>query len=105
MGLGNDELDARKWWVLTQGHYHPHIMSTIQEQASKLNQIILAAYTHEPAEELAAQLLQLTPLGLEHILFSDSGSTSVKVGLKMTLGYWNNIGQRADAHCGDAALL
>ncbi|WP_439367448.1 adenosylmethionine--8-amino-7-oxononanoate transaminase [Bradyrhizobium sp. DASA03005] len=81
------------WWVVTHGHCHPHIVSAIQEQAGKLNQIIFAGYTHEPAEELAAQLLQLTPPALEYVFFSDSGSTSVEVALKMALGYWNNIGK------------
>ncbi|WP_370141895.1 adenosylmethionine--8-amino-7-oxononanoate transaminase [Bradyrhizobium yuanmingense] len=92
---GRHIMDAiSSWWVVTHGHCHPHIVSAIQEQASKLNQIIFAGYTHEPAEELAAQLLQLTPPALEYVFFSDSGSTSVEVALKMALGYWNNIGKQ-----------
>ncbi|WP_442868793.1 aminotransferase class III-fold pyridoxal phosphate-dependent enzyme [Bradyrhizobium sp. CCBAU 21362] len=79
---------------MTHGHCHPDIVSAIQEQAGKLNQIIFAGYTHEPAEELAAQLLQFTPPALEYVFFSDSGSTSVEVALKMALGYWNNIGKQ-----------
>ncbi|MEY9104393.1 adenosylmethionine-8-amino-7-oxononanoate aminotransferase [Bradyrhizobium yuanmingense] len=82
------------WWVVTHGHCHPHIVSAIQDQAGKLNQIIFAGYTHEPAEELAVQLLQLTPPALEYVFFSDSGSTSVEVALKMALGYWKNIGKQ-----------
>lgn len=81
------------WWVVTHGHCHPHIVSAIQEQAEKLNQIIFAGHTHEPAEEVAALLLKLAPRGLEYVFFSDSGSTSVEVALKMALGYWNNIGE------------
>jgi adenosylmethionine-8-amino-7-oxononanoate aminotransferase len=81
------------WWVVTHGHCHPHIVSAIQRQAGQLNQIIFAGYTHEPAEELAAALLKLTPRGLDHVFFSDSGSTSVEVALKMALGYWRNIGE------------
>ena len=79
------------WWVVTHGHCHPHIVGAIQRQAEKLNQIIFAGHTHEPAEELAAALLKLTPRGLDHVFFSDSGSTSVEVALKMALGYWHNI--------------
>lgn len=91
---GRHIMDAiSSWWVVTHGHCHPHIVSAIQEQASKLNQIIFAGYTNEPAQELAAQLLQLTPPALEYVFFSDSGSTSVEVALKMALGYWNNIGK------------
>ncbi|MFB6462792.1 adenosylmethionine--8-amino-7-oxononanoate transaminase [Bradyrhizobium tunisiense] len=81
------------WWVVTHGHCQPHIVSAIQEQAGKLNQIIFAGYTHDPAEEVAALLLKLAPRGLDHVFFSDSGSTSVEVALKMAIGYWNNIGE------------
>ncbi|MDA9414119.1 adenosylmethionine-8-amino-7-oxononanoate aminotransferase [Bradyrhizobium sp. CCBAU 25360] len=92
---GRHIMDAiSSWWVVTHGHCHPHIVSAIQDQAGKLNQIIFAGYTHEPAEELAAQLLQLTPPALEYVFFSDSGSTSVEVALKMALGYWSNIGKQ-----------
>ncbi|MDA9421003.1 adenosylmethionine--8-amino-7-oxononanoate transaminase [Bradyrhizobium sp. CCBAU 53380] len=91
---GRHIMDAiSSWWVVTHGHCHQHIVGAIQEQAGKLNQIIFAGYTHEPAEELAAQLLELTPPALEYVFFSDSGSTSVEVALKMALGYWNNIGK------------
>ncbi|MGL1627206.1 aminotransferase class III-fold pyridoxal phosphate-dependent enzyme, partial [Vibrio parahaemolyticus] len=63
-----------------------------QEQAEQLNQIIFAGHTHDPAETVAAQLLKLAPDGLDYVFFSDSGSTSVEVALKMALGYWHNIG-------------
>src|SRR5580704_9852390 len=91
---GRRIIDAiASWWVITHGHCHPHIVNAIQKQAERLNQIIFAGHTHEPAEELAAQLLKLTPRNLEYVFFSDSGSTSVEVALKMALGYWNNIGK------------
>jgi len=91
---GRRIIDAiASWWVVTHGHCHPHIVSAIQKQAEKLNQIIFAGYTHEPAEEVAALLLKLAPRGLDYVFFSDSGSTSVEVALKMALGYWRNIGE------------
>ncbi|MGY3222834.1 adenosylmethionine-8-amino-7-oxononanoate aminotransferase [Bradyrhizobium sp. USDA 4512] len=80
------------WWVVTHGHCHPHIVRAIQDQAEQLNQIIFAGHTHDPAEQVAAQLLKLAPDGLDYVFFSDSGSTSVEVALKMALGYWHNIG-------------
>ncbi|QIG95984.1 MULTISPECIES: adenosylmethionine--8-amino-7-oxononanoate transaminase [unclassified Bradyrhizobium] len=80
------------WWVVTHGHCHPHIVRAIQSQAEQLNQIIFAGHTHDPAEAVAAQLLKLAPDGLDYVFFSDSGSTSVEVALKMALGYWHNIG-------------
>jgi adenosylmethionine-8-amino-7-oxononanoate aminotransferase len=91
---GRRIIDAiSSWWVVTHGHCHQHIVRAIQDQASKLNQIIFAGHTHEPAEKLARALVDLTPEGLDYVFFSDSGSTSVEVALKMALGYWRNIGE------------
>lgn len=81
------------WWVITHGHRHPKIVRAIQEQAGKLDQVIFAGFTHEPAEAVARGLIELAPPGLAHVFFSDSGSTSVEVALKMALGYWKNIGK------------
>jgi adenosylmethionine-8-amino-7-oxononanoate aminotransferase len=91
---GRRIIDAiSSWWVVTHGHCHPNIVSAIQKQAEQLNQIIFAGYTHEPAEQLARSLLKFAPRTLDYVFFSDSGSTSVEVALKMALGYWHNIGE------------
>jgi adenosylmethionine-8-amino-7-oxononanoate aminotransferase len=81
------------WWVITHGHRHPKIVHAIQEQAAKLDQVIFAGFTHEPAEAVARGLIEIAPRGLAHVFFSDSGSTSVEVALKMALGYWKHIGK------------
>ena len=81
------------WWVTTHGHCHPAIMQAIADQAKRLDQIIFAGWTHEPAETVARELLELMPAELTYVFFSDSGSTSVEVALKMALGYWRNIGE------------
>lgn len=80
------------WWVITHGHRHPAIVEAVHEQINKLDQVIFAGCTHEPAERLAAKLVNLAPTGLAHVFYSDSGSTAVEVALKMALGYWRNIG-------------
>lgn len=67
-------------------------MRAIAEQTERLDQMIFAGWTHEPAELLARKLLELMPPSLRYVFFSDSGSTSVEVALKMALGYWRNIG-------------
>jgi adenosylmethionine---8-amino-7-oxononanoate aminotransferase len=91
---GRSFVDAiSSWWVTTHGHCHPRIMAAIREQAGKLDQLIFAGWTHEPAETLARGLVDLTPPELAHVFFSDSGSTSVEVALKMALGYWLNRGE------------
>lgn len=80
------------WWVTTHGHSHPRIMAAVADQAAKLDQIIFAGWTHEPAETLARGLVAMMPRPLDYVFYSDSGSTSVEVALKMALGYWANRG-------------
>ncbi|MGK6320412.1 adenosylmethionine--8-amino-7-oxononanoate transaminase [Sphingomonas sp. DT-204] len=90
---GRRVIDAiSSWWVTTHGHGHPRIMAAIAEQAGKLDQIIFAGWTHEPAETLAHGLTAIMPAELRYVFFSDSGSTSVEVALKMALGFWANTG-------------
>jgi adenosylmethionine---8-amino-7-oxononanoate aminotransferase len=81
------------WWVTTHGHRHPRIMAAIAEQAQTLDQIIFAGWTHEPAEALAHGLRAIMPEALTRIFYSDSGSTSVEVALKMALGFWQHRGE------------
>ena len=84
------------WWVITHGHCHPRIVAAIREQAERLDQVIFAEFTHEAAEEVASRLLKLVPPGPDYVFFSDSGSTSVEVALKMALGYWRHVGESRD---------
>ncbi len=90
---GRTIVDAiSSWWVTTHGHCHPRIMAAIAAQAQRLDQLIFAGWTHEPAEALARELVALMPLTLTRVFYSDSGSTSVEVALKMALGYWAHRG-------------
>jgi len=82
------------WWVVTHGHRHPHIVQAIKDQIDRLDQVIFAGFTHEPAEKLARHLVEITPPELEYVFFSDSGSTSVEVALKMALGFWRHRGAK-----------
>lgn len=82
------------WWVVTHGHRHPHIVQAIKDQIDRLDQVIFAGFTHEPAEKLARYLVEITPPELEYVFFSDSGSTSVEVALKMALGFWQHRGAK-----------
>ncbi len=82
------------WWVVTHGHCHPRIVEAIRAQAGVLDQVIFAGYSHEPAERFAAALLARVPDNLTRVFFSDSGSTSVEVALKMALGHFHHRGER-----------
>ena len=90
---GRSILDViSSWWVITHGHRHPVIMEAIRKATETFDQIIFAEYTHEPAEQLARSLIRIAPPGLAHVFYSDSGSTSVEVALKMALGFFHNTG-------------
>jgi len=90
---GGRILDAiSSWWVITHGHCHPRIVAAIRDQAGELDQVIFAGHTHPAAEALGRRLVAMTPPGLDHVFFSDSGSTSVEVALKMAAGFWRNGG-------------
>lgn len=91
---GDRVLDAiSSWWVVIHGHRHPRIAAAIKAHADVLDQVIFAEFTHEPAESLARELVAIAPTGLQHVFFSDSGSTSVEVALKMALGFWRHTAE------------
>jgi adenosylmethionine-8-amino-7-oxononanoate aminotransferase len=81
------------WWVTLHGHAHPKIARAIAEQAAKLEQVIFAGFTHEPAARLAKKLVEITPIGLDKVFFSDNGSTAVEVAIKMSMQYWKHVGE------------
>ncbi|MHA1538858.1 MAG: adenosylmethionine--8-amino-7-oxononanoate transaminase [Alphaproteobacteria bacterium] len=81
------------WWVNLHGHAHPKIAKAIGDQAMELEHVIFADFTHKPAARLSKRLVDLMPAPLNRVFFSDNGSTSVEVGLKMALKYWHNKGE------------
>ena len=92
---GREVLDmVSSWWVNLHGHGNPVIARAIAEQAAKLEQVIFAEFTHEPAVTLASRIADLLPGDLNRVFFSDNGSTAVEVALKMAHQYWRNLGQQ-----------
>jgi adenosylmethionine-8-amino-7-oxononanoate aminotransferase len=90
---GRQVIDAiSSWWVNLHGHSHPAIAKAIADQAKKLEHVIFAGFTHEPAIRLAENLLHILPKNQSKIFFSDNGSTAVEVALKMAIQYWHNRG-------------
>jgi len=88
---GNRYIDGiSSWWVNIHGHAHPYIAKKIYEQALQLEQVIFAGFTHPPAVELAERLLGILPQGFSKIFYSDNGSTSTEVAIKMALQFWWN---------------
>jgi adenosylmethionine-8-amino-7-oxononanoate aminotransferase len=90
---GRQILDAiSSWWVNLHGHAHPAIAAAIAEQAARLEHVLFAGFSHEPAEELAERLGNIVPAPLSYIFFSDDGSTAVEVALKLAVQFWRNSG-------------
>ncbi|HTV21671.1 MAG TPA: adenosylmethionine--8-amino-7-oxononanoate transaminase [Polyangiaceae bacterium] len=73
------------WWTAILGHRHPELIRAAQIQLERLPHVMFGGLTHEPALQLAERLLAIAPPGLEHVFFSDSGSVSVEVAMKMAL--------------------
>lgn len=82
------------WWVNIHGHAHPVIIDAIHEQAKKLEHVIFANFTHDPAEKVAEKLAEKLPGKLNRVFYSDNGSTAVEVALKMAVQYWQNTGEK-----------
>lgn len=78
------------WWVNLHGHAHPYIIEKIKAQADVLEHVIFADFTHAPAVDLGEMLLSIMPGDMSKVFYSDNGSTSVEVALKMALQYWYN---------------
>lgn len=75
------------WWLITHGHANQEIAEAISLQSKKMEQVVFANFTHEPAEELAELLGAFLPQTLSSVFFSDNGSTSVEVAMKMAYQY------------------
>lgn len=78
------------WWTACHGYNDPHIRRAVQAQLDTMPHVMLGGITHQPATRLAARLAKLLPGNLQHVFFSDSGSVSVEVALKMAAQYWRN---------------
>ncbi|NJD32020.1 MAG: adenosylmethionine--8-amino-7-oxononanoate transaminase [Gammaproteobacteria bacterium] len=93
---GRRYLDAiSSWWVNLFGHANPRINAAVTAQLGRLEHVIMAGFTHEPAVELAERLTAIAPPGLTRCFFADNGSSAIEVALKMSFHYWRNSGRGA----------
>jgi adenosylmethionine-8-amino-7-oxononanoate aminotransferase len=93
---GRELIDGvANWWSACHGHNHPAIRAAMQAQLERFSHVMFAGLTHEPACRLAERLTQLVPGDFTRVFFTESGSVSVEVGLKMALQYWMIAGRPA----------
>ncbi len=74
-------------WCVNAGHARPKIVEAIAKQAAELDYAPAFQMGHPKAFELANRLVDLAPEGLDHVLFTNSGSESVETALKVALAY------------------
>lgn len=80
------------WWTSLLGHNHPRLVAALRTQSEKLCHASLAGITHEPAVTFAEKILEVAPPTLNHVFFSDNGSTAVEAAIKMAIQYWAQSG-------------
>lgn len=92
---GNQYIDAiASWYTCMYGHCNPYITKRVTEQMQQLDQVVFSGFTHEPAVKLSEALVAILPENQNKIFFSDNGSTAVEIGIKMTLQYHFNKGEK-----------
>lgn len=91
---GNSYIDAiSSWWVNLHGHSHPYIAEKVFEQMQKLEHVVFAGFTHQPAVALCEKLSKHLPSNQAKFFFSGDGSSAVEIALKMSVQYWKNKGE------------
>jgi adenosylmethionine-8-amino-7-oxononanoate aminotransferase len=91
---GREYLDGcASVWCNVHGHQHPRLDAAIRAQLGKVAHVTSLGSSNPTTIKLAKRLVDITPAGLNHVFFSDSGATAVEVALKMSLQYWR---QRSD---------
>lgn len=81
------------WWSAIHGYNHPRLNQAINRQLNNMAHVMFGGLTHAPAVTLAEKLVSITPTPLQQVFFSDSGSVSVEVAIKLALQYWHAKGQ------------
>ena len=100
-GVWLEDFDGKKyidaissWWVNIFGHSNGYINSKIVQQLKKLEHVLLAGFTHEPAVKLAERLIAMSPAKINKCFFTDNGSSAIDAAMKMSFHFWKNIGYK-----------
>jgi adenosylmethionine-8-amino-7-oxononanoate aminotransferase len=82
------------WWAAIHGYNHPVLNKALKKQIKKMSHVMFGGITHPPAIALCKKLISLTPKKLDCVFLSDSGSVAVEVAMKMSIQYWESLGQK-----------
>ncbi|MEK9682552.1 MAG: adenosylmethionine--8-amino-7-oxononanoate transaminase [Nitrosopumilus sp.] len=90
----NKMIDAvASMWCNVWGHSNPQLVRAITNQSQKLQHSSMFNITNEPAEQLADNLIKISP-GMDKVFYSDNGSSAMEIAIKIALQYWKNIGEK-----------
>lgn len=91
---GKAYIDAiASWYTCMYGHCNPYITKSVSKQLEQLHHVVFSSLTHEPAIKLSEELIKVLPANQAKLFFSDNGSTSVEIAIKMALQYHFNSGE------------
>ena len=90
---GKEYIDAiASWWVNPFGHANQFIADAIYKQLTTLEHVLFGGFTHEPAVVLSEKLIEILPNNQQKLFYSDNGSTSVEIAIKVSMQYFFNQG-------------
>ena len=92
---GNEYIDGiASWYTCMYGHCNDYIINKVHQQMKQLDHVVFTGFTHEPATNLAKALISILPKNQQKLFFSDNGSTSIDIAIKMALQYHFNKGKK-----------
>ncbi len=92
---GKEYIDGiASWYTCMYGHCNATITNKVAAQMQQLDHVVFAGFTHEPAVQLSEELIKVLPENQEKLFFSDNGSTSIDIAIKMALQYHFNNGEK-----------
>jgi adenosylmethionine-8-amino-7-oxononanoate aminotransferase len=83
-------------WCNVHGHRVPQIDRAIRDQLDSIAHSTLLGLSNAPSIHLAGELVRRAPAGLNHVFYSDNGSTAVEAALKIAWQFYRQRGSRRE---------
>jgi len=80
-------------WCASFGHGRPEIAEAVGRAVGELDYAPAFQFGHPGVFRLANRVRELTPAGLDHVFFTNSGSEAADTALKMARAYWRHRGR------------